>query len=168
MKMHFVVVQIFSISFPNCIRIGFMPFQRCSNLVSVDFPNCTSISNGVFADLYKLISINFPKCTIIGNNAFSSCYSLTSVSFPSCNIIESSAFINCRNLSQVYLTGSSLCNLLHSNAFASTPFTGYSSSFSGTPYIYVPESLVTSYQNATNWTYFSSYISAYNDMEGGH
>ena len=49
---------------------------------------------------------------------------------------------------------------MNSNAFNNTPYAGYSNHFSGTPYIYVPASLVDTYKTATNWTYFSSYFSA--------
>jgi hypothetical protein len=59
-------------------------------------------------------------------------------------------------LTSLYLTGSSLCTLAHSNAFGSTPIGGYSASTGTYGNIYVPTSLLTSYQNATNWTYFSS------------
>jgi hypothetical protein len=45
---------------------------------------------------------------------------------------------------------------LNSNAFASTPIGGYSTSTGTYGSIYVPASLLTSYQTATNWTYFSS------------
>ena len=48
----------------------------------------------------------------------------------------------------------SVCVLDNSNAFTNTPIA------SGTGYIYVPYSLVSSYKTATNWTYFSSQISA--------
>jgi hypothetical protein len=58
---------------------------------------------------------------------------------------------------------SSVCTLNNSNAFTSTPYAGYSASFSGTPYIYVPTSLVDAYKSATNWTYFSSYIVGYDN-----
>lgn len=52
------------------------------------------------------------------------------------------------------------CTLSNSNAFSSTPYAGYSASFSGMPCIYVPSFLLSSYQTATNWAYFSSYFSA--------
>ena len=176
--------RLASVSFPNCISIGSYAFESCSRLTSISFPNCTTIDNNAFKNCSSLTSINFPKCTSIndyafancsnltsvsfpvcmsiGSSAFQDCYRLTSVSFPGCITIGGAAFARCYSLSQVYLTGSSLCKLSNSSAFNSTPFTGYKIYFSGIPYIYVPKSLVTSYKNATNWTYFSRYISAYN------
>jgi hypothetical protein len=76
--------------------------------------------------------------------------------------IYASAFLY-TNLSQLYLAGSAVYQLYNSNAFEYTPYTGYSASFSGTPYIYVPASLITKYKTATNWAYFSSYFSAIED-----
>lgn len=118
--------------------IGYYAFYSCSSLTSVSFPACKTIGNFAFCYCSSLRSANFPACTTIGNYAFRYCY----------------------KLSQFYLAGSSVCNLFNSNAFLSTPYAGYSTSFSGTPYIYVPSSLLTTYQTATNWTYFSSYFSA--------
>lgn len=92
----------------------------------------------------------------IGSYAFAYCSSLTTASFPACTSISAYAFSKCYNLKSLYLTGSSLCNLSNSNAFSSTPIGGYSASAGTYGSIYVPASLLTSYQTATNWTYFSS------------
>ena len=132
------------------------------HIKSVNFPICKTIYRNAFASCYQLSSVNFPKCTNIWSYAFFLCHhsSFISVSFPACTSIASYAFCDCYNLSQFYLTGSSVCTLLNSNAFNNTPYAGYSNHFSGTPYIYVPASLVDTYKTATNWTYFSSYFSA--------
>ena len=130
-------------------------FQSCTSLTSVDFPNCTVIGNSVFQSCASLTTANFPECTTIGNGAFSRCKSLTAASFPKCVSIGSGAFYSCTHLFSLYLTGSTLCELSHSNAFSNTPIGGYLAAGSYGS-IYVPTSLLTSYQTATNWTYFSS------------
>lgn len=117
-----------------------------------------SIGSSAFYYCSNLTSVSFPACKNIGDNAFGYCSKLTSVSFPVCTNIGSSAFQNCRTLSSFTLGASTVCTLSNSNAFNSTPYAGYSSHFSGTPYIYVPASLVSAYKSATNWTYFSSYF----------
>lgn len=177
-----------SVSFPMCTRIRDYTFQYCSNLTSVNFPVCTSIGYSAFAQCPNLASISFPTCAIIGNAAFSRCLSLTTASFPACTNISSSAFFSCSrltsvnfpvcvsinrgvfnhcyNLSSLILGASRVCTLANSSTFVSTPFAGYSDYFSGTPYIYVPASLLTSYQTATNWVYFSSYFSTIESLEG--
>jgi hypothetical protein len=81
---------------------------------------------------------------------------LTTISFPACTTIGTWAFRGCRMLVELHLMGSSVAELLTSEAFNSTPIGGYSASAGQYGTIYVPASLLTSYQTATNWTYFSS------------
>lgn len=156
--------RLTSIYAPSCISIWNGAFQSCTRLVSVDFPACTYISMYAFRSCTSLTNVSVPACISIGQSAFQNCAKLTSVSFPSCSIIYTYAFASCYNLSTIILAGSSMCALSNSNAFNSTPYKGYSTSFSGTPYIYVPSSLVASYKVANNWKYFSSYFSAIEDM----
>lgn len=156
-----------TISFPICTNIGSYAFYKCSKLTSVSLPKCTNIGNNAFYRCLNLKTVSVPKCTNISNGAFSNCTSLASVSLPACTYIGYYAFSNCYNLSSLTLENASVCTLATSNAFRSTPYAGYSASFSGTPYIYVPSSLVETYKSATNWTYFSSYFSAIKVQDGG-
>ena len=146
----FSCTSLTSVSFPACTSIGGSAFYRCTSLTSVSFPVCTSIGSYAFYICSSLTSVSFPACTSIGSYAFFSCTSLTSVSFPACTSIANSAFCSCTKLTSIYLTNSSVCTLKNSNAFSSTGIG------SNKGYIYVPSSLVASYQTATNWTYFSS------------
>lgn len=167
-----------SVSFPKVSTIGYSAFLYCSYLTTVDFPSASTIRNNAFGSCYRLTTLSFPKVSLIESYAFQSCGSLTSASFPNAATIGSSAFYSCSNLAtlsfpkatsigiyafrycynlkSLYLTGSSLCTLNGSNAFSSTPIGGYSTKAGTYGSIYVPASLLTSYQNATNWTYFSS------------
>jgi hypothetical protein len=148
-----------TVSFPACTKIGTYAFHGC-NMIAASFPMCTTIGVSAFCGCYNLTTVNFPMCTNINSYAFHVCRNLTTGSFPMCTNIDNNAFNGCYNLKSLYLTGSSICKLSNSNAFNATPYAGYSASFSGTPYIYVPASLVTSYKTATNWVYFSKYFSA--------
>ena len=94
--------------------------------------------------------------TNIGKHAFGGCTNLATVSFSAATNIGMNTFSNCFNLKSLYLTGSTLCNLANSKVFYSTPIGGYSISAGTYGSIYVPASLLTSYQTATNWVYFSS------------
>lgn len=147
-------------SFPACTTIGSNAFRYCSRLTTVSFPVCTSIGENAFGYCRSLTTASFPVCKTIGSYAFQYCESLTTVSFPVCATIDSYAFYKCYRVSSLTLGALTVCKLLGSNAFSSTPYTGYSYYFSGTPHIYVPASLVSAYQSATNWVYFSSYFSA--------
>lgn len=152
-------------NFPVCTSGGGMTFEGCRFLVDADFPVCTKIELRMFSNCNNLMNANFPVCSSIDGGAFFNCYKLAIVDFPKCVKIEGRAFENCYRLSHLQLGASSVCTLFFSSVFSSTPFTGYSSYFSGTPYIYVPSSLITAYQSATNWTYFSSYFSAIESLE---
>ena len=126
----------------------------------MSFPVCTSISSYAFGECSSLTSVSFPACTTIGNYAFLHCSSLTTANFPACTAIDHNAFLYCSRLISLYLIASSVCTLANSNVFTSTPIGGYSAIAGTYGTIYVPTSLLTAYQTATNWTYFSSRFSA--------
>ena len=145
-----------TVSFPDATSISSYAFYYCTSLTTVSFPAATTIGGSAFRYCTSLTTASFPVATSIGSQAFLNCTSLTTVSFPDATSIGNAAFRQCYNLKSLYLTGSSLCRLNHSTAFTSTPIGGYSTSAGTYGSIYVPTSLLTSYQTATNWTYFSS------------
>ena len=136
--------------------IGSYAFQACTILTTVNFPVATTIGVYTFNWCSSLTTASFPVATYIGNYAFNGCSNLTTVSFPVATTIGNHAFNGCFNLKSLYLTGSKICKLSHSNAFDSTPIGGYSASAGTYGSIYVPASMLAAYQTATNWTYFSS------------
>ena len=141
-------------SFPVATNIRGYAFVYCSSLTSVSFPAATAIGNSAFYNCYSLTSVSFPAATTIGSFAFQGCGSLTTASFPVAENIKENAFVHCASLSALILGASSVCYLRDTNALSYTPIA------SGIGYIYVPSSLVASYQAATNWSYFSAQISA--------
>ena len=152
-----------TVNFPAVTTIGSSAFEYCRNLTTVNFPVATTIGSSTFESCSKLTTVNFPNVTTIGSNAFGSCYSLTTASFPAATYISDSAFYKCYNLKSLYLTGSSVCGLYTSYVFSSTPIGGYSVSAGTYGSIYVPASLLTSYQSAAWWKYLSSRFVAYDD-----
>lgn len=154
-----------SVNFPNASYIGGYAFTSCNNLTTVICPKTKAVNTSTFNSCTNLTTVSFPLAEIINANAFNSCIQLGVLSFPKMTKIYSKAFANCYKLSKLYLANSSVCTLSASDAFLSTPYAGYSASFSGTPCIYVPASLVSAYQSAANWTYFSKYFSAIEDID---
>ena len=145
------------VSLPSCTSIESNAFANCLRLRTASFPLCTSIKSYTFTCCQSLTTVSIPLCTNIGGYAFSSCYFLATVSFPLCTSIGSYAFNRCYHLVSLYLTGSSIVNLLNSNAFSSTPIGGYTSYTEGVyGSIFVPSSLYSTYIASTNWVYFSS------------
>lgn len=180
-------ISLTGVSFSACTEIGSSAFYLCSSLTTVNFPLCENIRNYAFSGCANLSSVSFPACTEIGSNAFYACTSLSTVnfractrvlgsafyrcirladvSFSACALIGVSAFAGCNRLISLYLTGSSLCALVNSNAFQSTPIGGYSVSAGQYGSIYVPASLLSDYQTASNWSYFSSRFVGLTDAE---
>ena len=154
-----------TVSFPACTSIGVSAFYYCTKLTTVSFPVCTTIGASAFQNCTNLTTVSFPVCAILSNRAFYACSNLTAVSFPACTTIATSTFDNCYRLSSIILGASTVCTLASSNAFASTPYAGYSSYFSGIPYIYVPASLIDAYKSTKNWSYFSNYFSSIESLE---
>ena len=120
------------------------------------------IGDYVFQGCSSLTTVSFPARTSIGDYAFQGCSSLTTVSFPACTRIGYSAFYQCYRLVSLYITASSVCYLVASSAFKSTPIAGFTS-YTGGAYgsIFVPASLVDAYKSAARWSYFADRITAY-------
>ena len=148
-----------TVSFPRCIAIGEYAFTSCTSLTTAYFPTCSSVGNSAFAG-----------CTNI-QNATIGTSEITSTAFPfksassvlgnldlfNCKNIGASAFYNYKKLSSVYLAAESVITLANVNAFTNTPMSNstYLSAFGS---IYVPESLVTAYKTANNWSKYADRI----------
>lgn len=175
------------INFPSCKSIGGSAFANCASLTSADFPVCTTMGSSAFYSCSRLASINFPACTAVGNSAFircsslesvslqsctqiglsafAMCYNLVTVVLPVCTMISRGAFYSCFNLISLYLPGSSLCSMGDLNAFNSTPISDYSASAGRYGSIYVPASMLTTYQTAYLWSWFSNRFVGLTDAE---
>ena len=148
--------QLTAVSFPVAASIGNYAFCQCSQLTAASFPAAVNIGVSAFCQCSQLTAVSFPAAVSIGISAFCQCSRLTTVSFPVAESIGSNAFSRCYTLVSLYLMSPSVASLARSNAFSSTPIAGYSASTGQVGSIYVPASLLASYQAATNWTYFSS------------
>ena len=144
-----------SADLPNCTTIRGHAFYYCQKLSHVNIPACTIIGTDAFGYCAKLSSINPLACTELGIDAFENCTSLSTISLPACTLINNHAFSNCRSLMNVYLMGNSVCTLSGSMVFTNTPMVNstYTGAFGS---IFVPASLLTQYQSATNWATLSS------------
>lgn len=149
-----------SISLSQCETLENHAFYSCINLAKVSFPACKTTGSYAFGRCYALTKVSLPACVSLSSGTFNECQGLTAVDLPVCNFIGEMGIRYCPKLSDVRLGASTVCVLENSNAFSSTPFAGYSSAFSSIPHFYVPSSLITAYQSATNWVYYSSYFSS--------
>lgn len=154
-----------NVTLPVCGTIGKNAFYSCINLAQISLPACRTIDEYAFGRCSNLTSVSLPACTLVSKGAFNECWNLAAVNLPVCETIGDMGIRKCYMLSDIRIGTSKVCTLNASTALEYTPYAGYSSSFSGTPHIYVPTSLITTYQSATNWVYYSSYFSSIESLE---
>lgn len=152
-------------------------FSYCYLLKNITIPSSiTTINPSTFESCYALQNITIPSSvTSIGNNAFSNCYSLQNITIPSLvTKLNGSTFSSCSQLQNITIP--SLVTEIGTNCFAScyslheihlkptNPPTIGSTSFGikADCIIYVPysadHSILTAYQEATNWSTYASYM----------
>lgn len=140
-----------------------------TSLTSIVIPDSVaSIGAAAFHKCISLSSVAFgenSQLTSIGVNAFYDCYSLTSIVVPNgVTIINSNTFRNCLLESLILTRTSSIVSLGSTYNISNTKIAD------GTGYIYVPQSLLSEYQSATNWSTYASQFRAiedYPDIVGG-
>lgn len=140
-------------------------FRSCTSLTTIpqlDFSNVTSAGN-MFQQCYNLTTIpqlNFSSVTST-SYMFDGCKKLTTLDFSNIKKI-SSYFANLSKLSTLIIRNPTTLAVLDSTtAFRYTPIA------SGTGYIYVPDDLVDSYKQATNWSTFAAQIKPLSELPQG-
>ena len=127
-------------------------FMNNTTIQTVNLPYATTVGYSAFQSCISLTQVSLPVCSYIDEYAFYRCSSLSQTSLPVCSYIGDTAFGNCRSLSIITLGYSSVCSLGSSTVFIGTKITSSIGS------IYVPTSLVSDYQSAPNWSYYSTQI----------
>lgn len=158
--------SIESVDFPSARSVGDYAFTGCNSLTSASLDSATAIGGYAFNGCGSLTSVNLPSAVGISNYTFYNCSSLASVSLPSVTSISNWAFNYCSNLSVVDL---GLAPTIAGNAFDNcsrfshliirgTPTNTVLNNSNPPVYIrygngvvYVPEELVSTYKNHSNW-----------------
>lgn len=169
--------QITSVSSDTVKTLRGNCFRSCSGLTSVNFPGVTTLADDrLFQDCTALLSIFLPKMTsAIMNYTFSGCTHLETAVFPLGGAVNTQGFVGCSALEKVDLGGATgsiaseafknsklkilvlrataARTLSNINAFSGTPFA--SGGTGGT--LYVPNSILSTYQSASNWSTILGY-----------
>lgn len=153
----FYGVGCVELSLPSCTKIGDTCIAYCTSLTKVNLPKCTTLGTYAFRDNKLLSEVSLPACTTLAQNAFYNCDSLAKISLPSVTAINASAFSGSAIFATLILGGSSVVQLVNTNAFTGTKIA------SGTGYIYVPSALVEDYKVASNWSNYAEQIRAIED-----
>lgn len=158
-------------------------FEHCDNLQSIDFREASIIDDYAFAYCSSLTSVAENTYGVgLNEHVFDHCVSLTQVTFRSCSIgkwcffgcgtlqrvhlknrcdsIDQGAFSLCSNLDTLIIEGTTVPTLTDTIAFGGTKIED------GTGYIYVDDSMVTQYQQATNWSQYAAQIRPISDLGG--
>jgi hypothetical protein len=144
------------VDLPLITTTGDLTFYGCTSLVSVHVPKAKNVSANSFQNCSSLPTIVLPGLDgIIYASAFAGCSSLQSVDIGGTNpqIARTSAFKDCSTLNILVLRKTTAVSLTNINNFDGTPFA--SGGNGGT--LYVPSSLISSYQSATNWSTILGY-----------
>ena len=151
--------NIESVSMPNVTRIRNDAFSQCTRLTSVNFPACTQLDYNAFYSCSSLVSAAFPSLRQVSRDTFGYCYRLETLDIGQCSLIQDYAFENCSVLSALIIRKTDgVCTLSGSQAFNSTAIKN------GTGYIYVPDSLVSTYAQASNWSAVASQIKGLSEL----
>lgn len=132
-------------------------FQHRTGMTSFYAPNYNNTANAAatFSNCTNLQYLVLPKITNIYNNFTGNCSNLLAIDILGGSINGSSLqFGNCKKLKTFVIRKTDgVCSQGNVNAFSGTPFANNGSG--GT--LYVPQALIESYQNATNWSTILAY-----------
>lgn len=150
-----------SVSLPVCTSTGAQSMRGCTNLLSVSLPALQIIGGStgstskthLLSGCTKLTDVWMPKVYYFQGYEFAGCSALTGLDFPLLKTIKGNAFQNCTNLTVLILRRSEAATVSNISSFSGTPFA--SSGTGGT--LYVPQSLISTYQGASVWSTLLGY-----------
>ena len=141
---------------PKLKTLGEGSFRSCTQLVTTNFLSLTGCGSGgsTFNGCSKIPSLVVPSYTGTVNSDFAAnCSSLTAIDFGSPSSIGSLSFRNSAKLNILIIRKETLCSLGGTGSFSGTLFA--SGKTGGI--LYVPNDLIESYQEATNWSTILAY-----------
>ncbi len=152
-----------TVSLNEAVTIGAYAFNGCMSMTSFEAPKAETLKNYCLSSCNSLEEIHLPAAYAIKNSVFYGCNILETVDLQYDGeqrvAIGMNAFTQCLALK----------NLIVRNTHNTATLSGGSSALSSTPiasgggYIYVPRAMVSAYQAATNWSYYSAQIRALED-----
>ena len=128
----------------------------CSNLISISFPNAHDIGGSAFSGCTKLSGeLIFSKVTTVGSSAFYGCNAITRIEFDVITDLGYNTFqaVGVGALSTFIIKTPNVVVTLHQNPKSYT-FKNNNDKLN----VYVPDDLVESYKEATNWSIIADKI----------
>lgn len=137
-----------TINLPECEHIESTGFNYTA-LTEVVLPKCKKLGYSSLNNCEKLTSVDLPVCRNVGAWAFEFSRALQRVNIPICSSIDENAFGDCQSLTEVDLSKSYYCILQNEDCFYNSPISN------GNGSIYVHNSVLERFRNATNWTRYA-------------
>lgn len=139
---------------PNVSKIGEQAFAYCRNLADFDFSSVETIDTQAFDNCLAFKSCTLNVAKTINDYAFKNCNYLKNISLPELAEIGYGVFTGCDNLEYIKIGSQD------STTVATADFGNPISDSEGytCPKIYVADSLIDEYRNATNWNLISNHI----------
>ena len=133
-------------------------FGYCSALTGVTAPQLTFIPANTFQYCTMLEEVAFPKVASIGSSAFEGCSKLKKIDVGGAVTAINSAFLSGTSLLEaIILRGVTTVPTLGSSVFNNTRVA------SGAAYVYVPRSLLATFQVAATWSNYTAQLRAIED-----
>lgn len=133
---------------------------RATQISSLHCEEVLTVGGEAIRDCKNLVSIYLPKCKTLQGYSVGICPLLERVELNSIETIQAYSFYSCPKLTTFIIRNTSkVCSLANVNAFNSSGIS------SGTGYIYVPDTLLTQYQESTNWSNYASQIKPLSELE---
>lgn len=137
--------------------IGAYGIYSCGSLTGIKAPNAASVGTYGLASNGNITALALPSCNFVEANSVRQCSKLEKFDFNgnrSTAAIGNNTFLSDTKLTMLVIRNTTrVAPLGNTGAFSSTPFA--SSGTGGT--IYVPSSLISSYQTASNWSTIIGY-----------
>lgn len=127
-----------------------------TNLTSLNLPALATIAGYAFYEC-QLAYLTLPSLTEIPYNGFRQYKGLVTADLPALKKIGSNGLYQCTNLTSLILRSSTLCTIASGSVLTGSKI------INGTGYIYVPSSLLSQYQSATNWSAYAAQFRALED-----
>ena len=142
----------------NVTSVGNSCFNNCKLLTSLSLPKLKKVSVMMIFGCPSLLEIELPSAIYLDAQGLRGTPNIRKISLPICTEISALAMSNNKNLTTLILGTNSVCSLDNVSALSNTPINA------GTGFIYVPDDLVESYKDATNWSTFASQIKGLSEL----
>ena len=143
----------------NVTTVGQYAFSNCA-IASLVMPNLFAAGLQSFS-YNQMTSVTLPNLMEVSTQMFQRCENLTTADFATASRIGRLAFYYCENLETLILRSESMVQLDGTQQFSNTKIE------SGTGYIYVPDTLVSSYQADSAWAPYALQIRPISLLEVG-